>query len=112
MCAEGFGASICVGARAGFPPEPLTYRWFKDGQALEHETGAALQLTEVTEADAGLYHVVVRCESQSATKRSRGTRLVVSGIGLAAKIQVRGSSPTAQTLPMHLQPVAVDCTHC
>ena len=56
--------------------------------------------------------MVVRCESQAATKRSRGTRLVVSGIGLAAKIQVRGSSPTAQTLPVYLGPVAGDCTHC
>ncbi len=40
--------------------EPFHYQWFKDGVALEHETGARLSLLNAKESDSGEYTVSVR----------------------------------------------------
>lgn len=38
---------------------PITYQWFKNGVAIEGETGATLTIENATSADIGAYYVVV-----------------------------------------------------
>ncbi|HWI58732.1 MAG TPA: LamG-like jellyroll fold domain-containing protein [Bacillota bacterium] len=46
---------------------PLTYQWYKDGQALPSGTSAVLSLTNLALADAGAYQLIVTNSLASAT---------------------------------------------
>jgi hypothetical protein len=38
---------------------PMFYQWFKDGQAMQDQTNAAIQITNIQNPDAGVYSVTV-----------------------------------------------------
>lgn len=67
---------------------PITYQWVKAGEPLPGETGATLTLTDVTPADAGLYHVWV----------TNPVRLFESN---GATVSVIGGLPEIQVHPEH-----------
>ncbi|WP_345735843.1 S8 family serine peptidase [Prosthecobacter algae] len=88
--------------------KPITYQWVKAGQPLPGETGATLTLTDVTAADAGLYHVWVTnpvrlFESQGATVSVIGGlpeilvqpehQLAVVGTEVVLGVQALGKPP-------------------
>jgi uncharacterized delta-60 repeat protein len=60
----GQGATLTVTA-GGTPP--LSYQWYREGSLLPGKTGAALALSNVSGADAGLYTVVVSNSFGSVT---------------------------------------------
>ena len=68
--------------------KPITYQWVKAGEPLPGETGATLTLTDVTSADAGLYHVWV----------TNPVRLFESN---GATVSVIGGLPEIQVHPEH-----------
>lgn len=69
---EGESAVLTVTA-AG--TQPLGHQWFKNGRAIPTATASQLQLSNLTESDAGLYSVVVTNAAGSAT--SAEARLIV-----------------------------------
>lgn len=72
---------------AGTPP--LTYQWSKNGLPIEGATSSNLVLQNVTEADAGDYHVVVSNEIGSVT----------SDIATLTIIPVSTGAPVITTQP-------------
>jgi len=51
-------------------PEPLSYQWYKDGEAISGANSRTLSLISVDVSDSGLYYVVVTNNSGEATSRT------------------------------------------
>jgi hypothetical protein len=78
---EPVGQDVVVGQPASFRvvasgTQPLSYRWRRDGAALDGATSATYSIAAAQAADAGTYSVVVTNGAGSAT--SRGAVLTVS----------------------------------
>ncbi len=58
----------------------LTYQWYKDGAAIQGETGASLALADISEGDLGAYHVVVTKTLNGKTATLTSQSCVVSTI--------------------------------
>lgn len=70
--------------------EPLFYQWFYNGSVLNNGSGAELELRNVSEQDAGAYHVVVSNNAGSA--QSDPATLTVQPVALALQISCERSS--------------------
>ncbi|MDB4341743.1 immunoglobulin domain-containing protein [bacterium] len=57
--------------------EPISFQWFKDGEAIEGEDFEKLELMEITEDDAGVYHAVATNSEGSATSNNATLEVTV-----------------------------------
>lgn len=88
--------SVCVGDQInltiGAIGNGLTYQWRKDGTAIPGATGASFSKVSATEADAGVYDVVVTAQGCKGTVASaKATVTVNASFSITA-------SPSSQTV--------------
>ena len=57
--------------------EPISFQWFKDGEAIEGEEYETLELVEITEDGAGVYHAVATNSEGSATSNNATLEVTV-----------------------------------
>lgn len=60
----GSSTTLSVGSYAS---SAVTYQWFKNGELLAGQTGAALTLNSIAKSDAGAYHATVTSAQGAAT---------------------------------------------
>jgi len=71
---------------------PLTYQWFRDGEAIRGATSATLTLNGVAAADAGDYTVVVSKSSGSTTSQPARLAVAMPEPGRLISLSVRSVS--------------------
>lgn len=74
---EGTAATLRVVAANGRTAYPYTYAWFKDGVATGN-TGATLNKSAPTAADAGVYHCVVTSANTNAPNTVESVKCTVT----------------------------------
>ncbi|KAM5245845.1 sialoadhesin [Ctenodactylus gundi] len=74
---EGQGVVLSCQVPTGVPEE-ASYRWFRDGQALQEQTSATFRIAAVTLKQAGAYHCQVQAPGSASTSLATPVSLHVS----------------------------------
>lgn len=107
---NGRATSVSIGGRISFSASssgssPITFQWYRNGAPISGATSYYLELTPVTAADAGTYHVVATNIAGSATSSS----WIVTVTPLPPPVITISYAPAAVTLtpnnPLSLNPV-------
>jgi alpha-tubulin suppressor-like RCC1 family protein len=84
------GATVYLSARATGSP-PLSYQWFKDGNALQGATASMLTLSTVARRDSGLYFVQVSNPGGSTLSTNALVKVLVPQMLGTPSVQPDGS---------------------
>jgi hypothetical protein len=90
-----FGSGLTLSVQAS-SDLPLAYQWFRDGEELEGQTGPSLQITAVTDADEGVYHVLVRNDLEEVPSSSAEVNVTANPDIFAGRLTITASVSGAQ----------------